>query len=147
MPREPQHAAAFVNFIGGYLRVVSSCSVGSFTNIECSAWRVVLASYLATNSATLTEFFAGANQGLGLKLIRFGRISFVFLFPGDCPNSLVAGGAMVVGTRAGARVAEAAGERAWVPAFTYLKLRVEGAGAVGRRITLLWECDVHCYAK
>ena len=103
LPREPQHAAAFVNFIGGYLRVVSSCSVGSFTN-TCSAWRVVNASYLATNSATLTEFFAGANQGLGLKLIRFGRISFVFLFPGDCPNSLVAGGAMVVGTgQAGGR--------------------------------------------
>ena len=103
LPREPQHAAAFINFIGGYLRVVSSCSVGSFTNIECSAdaWRVVPvvnASYLATNSATLTEFFAGANQGLGLKLIRFGRIYFVILFPGDCPNSLVAGGAMVVGT-------------------------------------------------
>ena len=103
--------------------------MGSFTNIECSAWRVVLASYLATNSATLTEFFAGANQGLGLKLIRFGRISFVFLFPGDCPNSLVAGGAMAGG---GPGAAEAAGERAWVPAFTYLKLRVEGLGAVGR---------------
>ena len=71
--------------------------MGSFTNIGCSSWRVVNASYLATNSATLTEFFAGANQGLGLKLIRFGRIYFVFLFPGDCPNSLVAGGAMVVG--------------------------------------------------
>ena len=127
MPREPQHAAAFVNFIGGYLRVVSSCSVASFTN-TCSAWRVVNASYLATNSATLTEFFAGANQGLGLKLTRFGRISFVFLFPGDCPNSLVAGGAMAGGCRGG----KAAGERAWVPAFTYLKLRVESLGAVGR---------------
>ena len=117
LPREPQHAAAFVNFIGGYLRVVSSCSVGSFTNIECSAWRVVPvvnASYLATNSATLTEFFAGANQGLGLKLIRFGRISFVFLFPGDCPNSLVAGGAMVVG------IGQAAGGRAGVGACVHV---------------------------
>ena len=31
-----------------------------------------------------------------------------------------------------AAAAEAAGERAWVPAFTYLKLRVESLGAVGR---------------
>ena len=42
---------------------------------------------------------------------------------------MVAGGAMAGG---GPGAAEAAGERAWVPAFTYLKLRVESLGAVGR---------------
>ena len=58
LPREPQATRRRCQLGGGYLRAVSSCSV--------SSWRVVIASNLATNPATL-PLRMGGDRGRALQ--------------------------------------------------------------------------------